>query len=245
LVAVWIMRLMLGNALDFAVQHVSPTQAWRVGPFLALGALLGAVGALYNAATGGMLRLSDWLSSISSINRAAIIGAAVGLAAWFAPTLVGGGDPLTQAILSDRYAIAGLLTVFLGRFLIGPWSYTAGAPGGMFAPLLVLGASSGALFAGVLNHALPRLELSPVAFAVVGMAALFSASVRAPLTGIVLTVEMTGRGDLTLSLLGASLMAMVVAMLLGSEPIYETLKRRMLAREAVAEKGSVGWLSTG
>jgi len=65
---------------------------------------------------------------------------------------------------------------------------------------------------------------------------LFSASVRAPLTGIVLTVEMTGRGDLTLSLLGASLVAMVVAMLLKSEPIYETLKRRMLAHEAVAEK---------
>jgi hypothetical protein len=63
------------------------------------------------------------------------------------------------------------------------------------------------------------------------MAALFSASVRAPLTGIVLTVEMTGRGDLTLSLLGASLMAMVVAMLLKSEPIYETLKRRMLGQE--------------
>ena len=63
------------------------------------------------------------------------------------------------------------------------------------------------------------------------MAALFSASVRAPLTGIVLTVEITGRGDLTLGLLGASLMAMVVAMLLNSEPIYETLKRRMLEQQ--------------
>ena len=66
------------------------------------------------------------------------------------------------------------------------------------------------------------------------MAALFSASVRAPLTGIVLTVEMTGRGDLTLGLLGTSLMAMLVAMLLKSEPIYETLKRRMLEEQAAA-----------
>ncbi len=68
------------------------------------------------------------------------------------------------------------------------------------------------------------------------MAALFSASVRAPLTGIVLAVEMTGRGDLTLALLGASLMAMVVAILLNSEPIYETLKQPMLAREALNKK---------
>src|SRR5271157_554195 len=237
-VAVWIMRLMLGNALDFAVQQVSLTQGWRAAPFLALGALLGAVGALYNAATVELLRLGDRLPNLSSVNRAAIIGATVGLAAWFAPSLVGGGDTLTQAILADRYAVGALVTIFLARLLIGPWSYAAGAPGGIFDPLLVLGASSGALFAGVLNHSMPQMELSPVAFAVVGMAALFSASVRAPLTGIVLTVEMTGRGDLTLALLGASLVAMVVAMLLKSEPIYETLKRRMLVREAMAERVS-------
>ncbi|MGC2547853.1 MAG: chloride channel protein, partial [Silvibacterium sp.] len=97
-----------------------------------------------------------------------------------------------------------------------------------------LGAPSGALFAGVVNHFLPLIHLSPLAFAVVGMAALFSASVRAPLTGIVLAIEMTGRGDLTLGLLGASMMAMLVAMLLKSEPIYETLKRRMMEQQAAA-----------
>ena len=235
-VAVWIMRGMLGNTLDFTVQHVNATHDWKVAPFLALGALLGAVGALYNTVTVGLLRLSDRLSGISSVCRAAFIGATIGLVAWFAPSLVGGGEVLSQAILADQYAMGGLVTVFLARFLIGPWSFAAGAPGGIFAPLLVLGASFGALFAGVLNHSIPLLNLSPVACAVVGMAALFSASVRAPLTGIVLAVEMTGRGDLTLALLGASLMAMVVAILLKSEPIYETLKRRMLAREALNKK---------
>ena len=228
LVAVWIMRLLLGNTLDFTVKLVSLTQDWSLWPFLVLGAMLGTVGALYNAATMGLIRLSDRLPRLSSINRAAIIGATVGLVAWFAPAAVGGGEALTQAVLAGRYAGGGLLALFLARFLLGPWSYAAGAPGGLFAPLLVLGASSGALFAGILNHFLPLPSLSPVAFAVVGMGALFSASVRTPLTGIVLTVEMTGRADLTLGLLGASLMAMMVAMLLGSEPIYESLKSRML-----------------
>jgi chloride channel protein, CIC family len=234
LVAVWIMRLLLGNALDFSVRQVSLTQIWRIGPFLALGALLGAVGAVYNAATVGLLRFADSLPSLSSINRAAIIGATVGLVAWFAPATVGGGETLTQAILTGHYAVGGLMAIFLARVLLGPWSYAAGTPGGIFAPLLVLGASSGALFAGVLNHFAPHPGISPIALAVVGMAAVFSASVRAPLTGIVLTVEMTGRGDLTLALLGASLMAILVSMLLKSEPIYETLKRRMLNRQAAA-----------
>ncbi|MGC2547292.1 MAG: chloride channel protein, partial [Silvibacterium sp.] len=137
LVAVWIMRWMLGNELDFTVMQASLTESWRIGPFLALGALLGAVGALYNAVTMGLLRFVDPLSNFSSINRAAVIGATVGLAAWFAPAMVGGGDTLTQAILADRYAVGGLLTVFLMRFLLGPWSYAAGTPGGLFAPLLV------------------------------------------------------------------------------------------------------------
>lgn len=53
----------------------------------------------------------------------------------------------------------------------------------------------------------------------------------ATLTGIVLAIEMTGRGDLTLAMLGAALGAMLVAMLLRSPPIYESLRQRMLFRE--------------
>jgi len=60
---------------------------------------------------------------------------------------------------------------------------------------------------------------------------LFSASVRAPLTGIVLAIEMTGRGDLTLQMLAAALGAMLVAMLLNSPPIYQSLRERMLLQE--------------
>ncbi len=71
------------------------------------------------------------------------------------------------------------------------------------------------------------------------MATLFTAGVRAPLTGIVMAVEMTGRGDLTLPLLAASLMAMLITMLVDSEPIYETLKRRMLERQAKGERATV------
>lgn len=232
-VAVWLMRLMLGNVLDFTVPQVSPTENWNKWPFLALGAILGGVGAIYNAVIMGLLRVSDKMRSLSSLQRAAIIGAVVGAIAWFVPRMVGGGDSLTQAILSTQFTVTTLTTIFLVRFALGPWSYAVGAPGGLFAPTLLLGASSGALFAGVIHHFFPHQGVSAVACAIVGMGALFSATVRAPLTGIVLTVEMTGRADLTLGLLGASLVAMVVAMLLQSEPIYDSLKRRMLSQGTV------------
>jgi chloride channel protein, CIC family len=241
-VAVWIMRAMLGNELDFTVKHVSSTQSWLLFPFLALGLLLGGVGALYNASTMAMLRLSDRMAGISSVNRAAFIGGAVGLAAWFAPQLVGSGDSVTQAIFSEHGTVEVLLAVFVLRFLIGPWSYAAAA-GRPLRPAL---SAWRRLWCTVRRNLKPpdaHAGTSSLAFAVVGMSALFSASVRAPLTGVVLTVEMTGRGDLTLALLVASLGAMVVAMLLNSEPIYTSLKRRMLAQQTALVESPPGLTS--
>jgi len=226
--SIWLMRWMLGNAMDFIVKPVVLNHVWSVSPFFILGALLGAAGTLYNKITLASLRFADSYTRISSVHRATTIGAIIGLIAWFKPALVGGGGHLTQSILSGHYTMEALLVTFLIRFVMGPWSYAAGTPGGLFTPILLLGASFGALFAGVLNHIAPAFGLSTVACAVVGMAALFAACVRSPLTGIVIVVEMTGRVDLTLVLFAGALGAMVVAILLKSEPIYESLKRRMI-----------------
>ena len=236
LVAVWIVRAMLGNHFDFVVQRVTFAVTWKIFPFLLLGALLGVIGALYNRFIVVLLRFMDKPSRLTPVQRAAFIGATIGLIAWFEPTLVGGGDNLTQSVLSGRYAIEGLVILFVLRFFLGPWSYAAGAPGGLFGPMLVLGASFGALFGDVINGVSPSLGVTAISCAVVGMGALFSACVRAPLTGIVLTMEMTGRGDLTLPLLSASLVAIMTTMALNSHPIYETLKHRMLDRQEVAKQ---------
>jgi CIC family chloride channel protein len=61
------------------------------------------------------------------------------------------------------------------------------------------------------------------------MSAFFTAVVRAPFTGMVLAIEMTGRPDLVLAMLAASLAAIVVTTACGSDPIYESLRKRMLA----------------
>ena len=90
--AVWTMRLILGNHFDFTVRQVSLTAVWKGWPFFVLGVLLGAGGALYNSAIIGLLRLCDRFVRISSVLRAAFIGAVVGLLAWFAPAMVGQSD---------------------------------------------------------------------------------------------------------------------------------------------------------
>jgi CIC family chloride channel protein len=77
---------------------------------------------------------------------------------------------------------------------------------------------------------MPGIAVDPVSFAVVGMAAHFAAIVRAPLTGIVLIVEMTGGYELMLPLLIACLAAYAAADVLGDLPIYERLLEREISR---------------
>ena len=244
--AVAVMRWMIGNQYVFFVLPGSAPSGVIEWYFLMLGGLLGVAGAAYNALSLWLLDLTEKLSKYPAVARAAFIGAVVGLVAFFAPALVGSGDTLTQSILSNKLPLHALGMVFVIRFVLGPWSYAAETPGGMFAPLLLLGAAFGGLFGGLVQHFASALGVPVVEFAIVGMVALFAASVRAPLTGIVLAIEMTGRGDLTLQMLAAALGAMLVAMLLKSPPIYQSLRERMLVQEGrrVAASGEVAAAAT-
>jgi CIC family chloride channel protein len=169
-------------------------------------------------------RLSRWPVEL----RAGAVGAAVGALAWFAPALVGGGDAITQRTLDGIETLSILPLVFLIRFGLGAVSYAAGTPGGLFAPMLVLGAQLGLFFGILCRFTFPNLSVQPEGFAVVGMAALFTGIVRAPLTGIVLVTEMTASVTMLLPMLGACFVAMLVPTLLGDPPIYESLRGHTL-----------------
>src|SRR6516162_7747708 len=224
--AISVARVFLGDAPDFQVQSFVFSSAPTILLYMALGVLAGFAGVAYNRTLLGALAVMDRLARFPLELRAAVVGGGVGALAFFAPGLVGGGDPLTQAALAGVPALAVLPALFLLRFYLGAVSYAAATPGGLFAPLLVLGAQLG-LFCGILfAHWFPGLNITPEAFAVVGMGALFTAIVRAPLTGIVLVIEMTGSFVLLLPLLAACFGAMVVATLLRDEPIYDSLRER-------------------
>jgi CIC family chloride channel protein len=222
--AIAVARVLLGEAPDFRVESLPYPGFGTVPVYLVLGVIAGFLGVAYNRMLLGTLaalgRLPRWPVEL----RAALIGAAVGLLAWFAPSLVGGGDPITQRTLAGADALAIVAVVFIARFGLGALSYAAGTPGGLFAPMLVLGSQSGLLFGTLCGRWFPSSAPHPTAFAVVGMAAFFTAVVRAPVTGIVLVIEMTASFTLLLPMLAACFAAMVVPTLLGSAPIYDALR---------------------
>jgi chloride channel protein, CIC family len=233
--AITVAHFFLGYRPDFHVEALAFTRNNGVKLlFFVLGALAGLAGIAYNHAILGAIAAADRLRQWPVEFRAAIIGAAVGVLGWFAPGLVGGGDPITQRVLEGVGTLALIPFFFLIRFGLGAVSYAAATPGGLFAPLLVLGAQLGLLFGLGCQLLFSSLDIQPVAFAVVGMAAFFAAVVRAPLTGIVLVTEMTGNVTMLLPMLSACFAAMLFTTLLGNPPIYDSLKERTVRNASAA-----------
>jgi len=224
--AIAVARQLIGQAPDFQVDLLPPMKFFGLPLYLALGVAAGIAGTLYTRAIVGGLDLADRLGGWPVELRAGLIGAAVGALAFFAPGAVGGGDALTQQALVGGSAAGTIALMFLFRFAFGPLCYAAGTPGGLFAPMLVLGAQLGLLLGMAFSALAPDLAGDPRAFAVVGMSAFFTAVVRAPLTGIALVLELTGAATLLLPLLGSNFTAMLVATLLRVPPVYDLLRER-------------------
>jgi CIC family chloride channel protein len=222
--AIWISRLMLGSAPDFDVDIAQYSGFASLPVYLVLGLLAGLLGVIYNRSLLFTMRSVDRFLRYPAEVYAALVGGLVGLLAWFEPSLVGGGDLLTQAALQGTSAVGVLTLVFLLRFVLSTVSYSSRTPGGLFAPMLVLGTQSGLIFGVLCNRCFPGLVPQPITFALVGMAAFFAAVVRAPVTGIILVTEMTGNFTLLLPMLAACFAAMALPTLLGNEPIYDSLR---------------------
>jgi CIC family chloride channel protein len=235
--AIAVARLMLGHATTFSTEPLPHSEVQQLPLFLLLGLLAVLLGVAYNNAIVGALRAARALPRLPVELRAGAIGALVAAVACFAPALVGGGDALTQGALAGAGTLGFLALVSVVRFALGSFSYAAETPGGLFAPLLALGAVSGLAFGHLCAAVLPDLEPHPTAFAAVGMAALFTAMIRAPVTGIILTIEMTGLSTQFLPMLTASAVAMLVPQVLRAEPIYDTLRRMVMAAKRAGSDG--------
>jgi chloride channel protein, CIC family len=236
--AIAVARIFLGQQPDFAIELKPYPEIATVPLDLLLGIFAGLLAVAYNKAVLGALSATDRMSRWPVELRALLIGAVVGLIAWFGPGLVGGGDAITQRTLDWTDTVPWIIFVFLLRFALGPLSYAARTPGGLFAPLLVLGTQLGLVYGIACRHIFPEWAPDPKILAVVGMAAFFTGVVRAPLTGITLVTEMTGGFTLLLPMLSACFTAMLVPTLLRNDPIYDSLRLGTISMREIENRGA-------
>lgn len=226
-------RVIVGNHPDFVVPHTNPVALTSLPIFVVFGAIVGLLGVAYNWLLRACLTAFNALGHIPAPLKAAAIGAVIGILLIVDPDLGGGGDDLTQTALSGEHlALWSIVVILAIRFLAGGVSYSAGTPGGLFAPMLALGALTGLLTSRIIDVITPGYGhqlLLPLM--IVGMSSLFIAVVRAPLTGAVLVMEMTSTTSVAVSVLAAGVATMAVAELMKSPPIYDDLRERMLQQE--------------
>lgn len=228
-------RVLSGEMPVFHLRDMPAPGLGAVPAALALGVACGLLGVLFNRC---LLKSLDLYARLRWPAWAvgAFAGAWVGLAGGIFPDVAGGGGFLAERALTGEIVFQWLPVLLVARFFLTMVSYGTGAAGGIFAPLLVLGALGGLAF-GHAVHAVIPASVHPEVFAVIGMGGLLTAIVRAPLTGIVLMIELTGKYDFMLPLLACCLVAYGVAEALRDTPIYEALRERA-KRPSVAEGGA-------
>lgn len=225
-----ITRLGSGQFPVFAVPSYPMLPLTSLPVFVLLGLVTGGLGVLFNRGLLLSVRLYSSLNARFILPAAAITGGIIGLIGWYSPFLISSGNSLAETALKGEVLLTAIPMIFILRFFMTTTSYGAGAPGGIFAPLLVLGSLIGLAIGQIANRIAPTIVPIPAVFAVVGMAAYFTAIVRAPITGIMLILEMTGDYSQMLPLLVSCFCAYAVTELLNDLPVYEALLERDLTQ---------------
>ncbi|MHB9294038.1 ClC family H(+)/Cl(-) exchange transporter [Hollandina sp. SP2] len=147
---------------------------------------------------------------------------------WF--DVLGGGHDLIESLAHEGRPLGVLALLLVGKILFTLLSYGSGTSGGIFLPLLVCGALIGDLLGLCLWQLGYIVEGQNLNFIILGMAAFFTSVVKAPITGIVLILEMSANFNHLGNLVLVSLCALITSELLASQPVYVVLLERILGR---------------
>ncbi|HNU79766.1 MAG TPA: H(+)/Cl(-) exchange transporter ClcA [Bacillota bacterium] len=202
-----------------------------------LGMIMGVFGTLFNyilLKTQDLYNAQKWLPQHMRPIIPFIMAGILGL---ILPEVLGGGHELVSSMVDARFTTNILLIILVTKFIFTMISYGSGAPGGIFLPLLVIGALIGDIFGNTISNAFNFSPEYIKNLIILAMAGYFTAVVRAPITGIILITEMTGSFNHLLSVSIVSAIAYVTADILGSKPIYESLLDRMVNKESSKFRG--------
>lgn len=229
---------------DFVSQHffgIKPIFNFNILPVLPsryylqliiLGVTAGLFGVLFN---WSLLKMQDIYKKQTVIPQKylsivpLLLSILVGL---YLPACLGGGNNLINTMSQEHFTIAFLLILVTVKFTFTILSYSSGVPGGIFLPLLVIGALIGGVFGNVSAN---TTGISPEYinnFVVFAMAGYFTAIVKAPITGSILITEMTGSLSHLLPIIIVSMSAYVTSDILKGKPIYDQLLQRILLKKA-------------
>ena len=194
-----------------------------------MGVIFGMLGALHNIGMFYIQKANAQIQKMLPYSRLILPFALAGIATFCAPQLTGGGDKLISVLLAPGHKqIQFLIFLLIAKYIITSVCFGSSAPGGTLFPLIAMGMTAGAIYSLILI----KIGIIPseyyINFIVLGMAGLFAGAIRAPMTAIVLTFELTGSLNALISVSIVVILSYVTANLLHIEPFFEYLLNRYL-----------------
>lgn len=187
-------------------------------------AIIGFVGAIFAVIFIYTLHyLDNKFSSlkITDVLKPAIGGLLVGLIAFSIPEIMGSGNRVIVALFSQaEHNLYFIFLILVFKIIATALTIGSGGSGGIFSPSLFIGTATGILIGNIFHQYVPYFEGSSSLYALIGMAAVLSGVIRAPLTATIIILEFTHNYTLTIPVLIASLIAERVANLSGIKSAY-------------------------
>ena len=196
-----------------------------------VGICCGCVGVLFNKTLMSTQKLYKKLP-VRDTYRIAIPFLFAGVFGLVLPEVLGGGHHIISHLSGVGMAAGMMVLLLVAKFAFTMICFCSGAPGGIFFPLLVLGALTGGIVGSGACALFGLPESCMINFLLLGMTGMFSGIVRAPITGIILVAEMSGSLTQFPGLVLVSIVAALTANMLGSKPVYDELLENMLRERA-------------
>jgi len=223
-IATTLTRAAVGAGPIYGQRTFTADSSWELLAFCGLGLAAAVVAIGFKRTLAIMERIFERHLPSRPL-RAGAGGVLVGVIAMALPEVAGNGFEPLNAMLDLRIALGTVVVLLFAKTLATSVSVGSGVPGGIFTPMLLVGAAVGTLWATAIAS-VTGLPLSVGSYALVGMAATTAASIHAPLTAAVLVFELSGDYAIALPLLLATCVAMAVSRALGSVSVYEAELRR-------------------
>ncbi|HVV89236.1 MAG TPA: chloride channel protein [Solirubrobacterales bacterium] len=224
-VATAVGRIAFGSEAFLTLPAFSLVSGWEYPLYVLLGLIAAVVGVAFIRVLYGMEDLADRVWRGPAWLRPAVGGILLGLVLLALPEMYGVGYPVLEGAIHGEYVVGLLLAFLAGKILATSLTMAIGGSGGVFAPSLFIGAMLGSSFGIGAHDLLPGVTAGAGAYGLVGMAAVFAAAGRAPITAVLIVFELTGDYSIILPLMLAVVVATGLSKLLSEDSIY-TLKLR-------------------
>jgi CIC family chloride channel protein len=216
---------------------LGPDSLFRVPPFrlAATGEVL-AYAALGVAGGAASLVLLKWivyarprmqeLPQWTQYFQPAAAGLLIGLIGIRFPQVMGAGYAIVDQAMHGQFVWQLLLLLAGLKLLATGFSFLSGAPGGMFAPTLFIGAMLGGAVGSIEHHFFPSLTATIGTFALVGIGTLFAGFLRTPITSVFLVIELSGNYTAILPVIISTMIAYGISRAYQKVPLFDVLARQ-------------------